>query len=121
MWEALNNNVTARDTIIHNIDEDDERGTWQVCDWGCQIWKITLILKATISKDQYKLIWGQEYLLKKPQKQQSRKVQLYDVFQDPSENNNLAEEFPDLVWSLQEEILAAKNKSLALADYPKGK
>ena len=79
------------------------------------------MLKATISKDQYKLIWGQEYLLKKPQKQQSRKVQLYDVFKDPSENTNLAEEFPDLVSSLQEEILAAKKKSLARADYPKGK
>ena len=79
------------------------------------------MLKATISKDRYKLIWGQEYLLKKPQKQQSLKVQLYDVFKDPSENTNLAEEFPDLVSSLQEEILAAKKKSLTRADYPKGK
>ena len=78
-------------------------------------------MKATISKDQYKLIWGQEYLLKKPQKQQSLNVQLYDVFKDPSENQNLAEEFPDLVASLKEEILAAKKKSLAKADYPKGK
>lgn len=80
-----------------------------------------LILKATISKDQYKLIWGQEYLLKKPQKQQSRMVQLYDVYKDPSENKNIAEEFPDLVSTLKEEILAAKKKSLARADYPKGK
>ena len=80
-----------------------------------------LILEATISKDQYKLIWGQEYLLKKPQKQQSQKVQLYDVFKDPSESQNLADEFPDLVGSLKEEILAAKKKSLAKADYPKGK
>ena len=78
-------------------------------------------MKATISKDQYKLIWGQEYLLKKPQKQQSQKVQLYDVFKDPSESQNLADEFPDLVGSLKEEILAAKKKSLAKADYPKGK
>ena len=31
VWEALNDNVPARDTIIHNIDEDEERGTWQVC------------------------------------------------------------------------------------------
>ena len=80
-----------------------------------------LILEATISKDQYKLIWGQEYLLKKPQKQQSRMVQLYDVYKDPSENKNIAEEFPDLVSTLKEEILAAKKKSLARADYPKGK
>ena len=67
------------------------------------------------------MIWGQEYLLKKPQKQQSRKVQLYDVFKDPSEITNLAEEFPDVVSSLQEEILAAKKVSLVVADYPKGK
>ena len=80
-----------------------------------------LILEATISKNQYKLIWGQEYLLKKPQKQQSRMVQLYDVYKDPSENKNIAEEFPDLVSTLKEEILAAKKKSLARADYPKGK
>ena len=78
-------------------------------------------MEATISKDQYKLIWGQEYLLKKPQKQQSRMVQLYDVYKDPSENKNIAEEFPDLVFTLKEEILAAKKKSLARADYPKGK
>ena len=31
VWDALNNDSTARDTIIHNIDQDDERGTWQVC------------------------------------------------------------------------------------------
>ena len=48
-------------------------------------------------------------------------VQLYDVYKDPSENKNIAEEFPDLVSTLKEEILAAKKKSLARADYPKGK
>ena len=96
-----------------------------VGNWNLLIFLITfvpsLIFKATISKDQYKLIWGQEYLLKKPQKQQSRKVQLYDVFEDPSENKNLAEEFPDVVSTLKEEILAAQKKSLSRADYPKGK
>ena len=31
VWDALNNNSPARDMIIHNIDQDDDRGTWQVC------------------------------------------------------------------------------------------
>ena len=79
------------------------------------------LIQAAITKGKYKLIWGQEYLLKKPQKQQSENIQLYEIFNDPSETTNLAEEFPGLVSSLKEEILAAKKKSLARADYPKGK
>jgi len=42
------------------------------------------------------------------------------VYEDPSENKNLAEEFPDVVSTLKEEILAAQKKSLSRADYPKG-
>ena len=57
----------------------------------------------------------------KPQKEQRQNVQLYDIINDPTETKNLAEEFADLVSSLKEEILAAKEKSLARADYPKGK
>ena len=82
---------------------------------------LTLTVQAAITRGQYKLIWGQEYLLKKPQKQQRHNVQLYDIINDPTETKNLAEEFADLVSSLKEEILAAKEKSLARADYPKGK
>ena len=82
---------------------------------------LTLTVQAAITRGQYKLIWGQEYLLKKPQKQQRQNVQLYDIINDPTETKNLAEEFADLVSSLKEEILAAKQKSLAPADYPKGK
>ena len=45
-----------------------------------------------ITHRNYKLIWGQEFLLDRAQPLQADKVQLYDVFQDPEERNNIASE-----------------------------
>ena len=30
VWSALNRNEEARSSIIHNIDEEEDKGTWQV-------------------------------------------------------------------------------------------
>ena len=45
-----------------------------------------------ITHRNYKLIWGQEFLLDRAQPLQADKVQLYDVFQDPEERSNIASE-----------------------------
>ena len=45
-----------------------------------------------ITHRNYKLIWGQEFLLDRAQPLQADKVQLYDVDQDPEERNNIASE-----------------------------
>jgi len=90
--------------VIHNIDRDPQHNTWQ----------------AAITYDQWKLIWGQEYLLKKTQPHQRDRVQLYDVFEDPSERINVASEHPEVVEMLKAEVLAALNTTFTEADWPKG-
>ena len=45
-----------------------------------------------ITHRNYKLIWGQEFLLDRAQPLQADKVQLYDVYQDPEERSNIASE-----------------------------
>ena len=45
-----------------------------------------------ITHRNYKLIWGQEFLLDRAQPLQADKVQLYDVDQDPEERSNIASE-----------------------------
>ena len=45
------------------------------------------------------MIWGQEYLLKKPQPFQSKKVQLYDIIDDPNEVNDVSIENPEVTSS----------------------
>ena len=59
------------------------------------------------------MIWGQEYLLKRLQPEQKDKVQLYDIYKDPEENNNTANEFIEIVKNLQVMTATAK-----LATYP---
>ena len=105
IWEALDkNSPSPRQKIIHNIDERPDEGTWQ----------------ATMSKDQYKIIWGQDILLKKSQRSFSHNVKLFNVFDDPSEINDVANEFPEIVETMKSDILVAMNKSFVAADYPKG-
>ena len=90
MWNSLKTNDTSvRDTIIHNIDEDVEEGT----------------LQAVITHDNYKLIWGQEFLLGRSQFNQADNVQLYDVIRDPEERRNIADSHQDIVKQLKAKIL----------------
>jgi len=105
VWDSISNNETSpRKNIIHNIDQDKNRGTWQ----------------ATITSDKYKLIWGQEYLLKKAQPYQKTKTQLYNIMEDPNEMINLKAEYPETVEKLKTEILQSMNTSLVPADWPRG-
>ena len=42
-----------------------------------------------VTQKNYKLIWGQEFLLDRAQHLQSGNVQLYDIDKDPEERNNI--------------------------------
>ena len=77
--------------------------------------------QAAITRGNYKLIWGQDYLLKKSPKGKSDAYHLFDVYNDPSEVNDVAAEFPDIVNSFKSEIINAKDESFVKADYPKCK
>ena len=77
--------------------------------------------QAAITRGNYKLIWGQDYLLKKSPKGKSDAYHLFDVYNDPSEVNDVAAEFPDIVNSFKSEIINAKDEAFVKADYPKCK
>ena len=66
------------------------------------------------------MIWGQDYLLKKTQKNQTSNVQLYNVVKDPNETHNIAYENPEIVENMKSRVLAAKEERFVEADYPKG-
>ena len=105
VWDAINNNEPVpRESIIHNIDEMKDKAGWQ----------------ATITKGSYKMIWGQDYLLKKSQKNRSTNVQLYDVVKDPFEASNIADNNTGIIDELKKIVLAAKEKRFVEADYPDG-
>ena len=104
VWDAINKDEPVpRESIIHNIDDMKDQAGWQ----------------ATISKGSYKMIWGQDYLLKKSQKNQQTNIQLYDVIQDPNEASNIAEENKEIIEDMKDIVLAAKKKRFVEADYPK--
>merc|ERR1719402_1550735 len=102
-WDTISKNwVSPRNDIVHNIDEDKQRRLFQ----------------ATIQAGKWKLIWGQEYLLKRLQPEQKHSVQLYDVYADQSEKFNRANDFQQVVKELQEKILVLSKTQLVEADYP---
>ena len=75
VWRSLSGNLSSpRDTILHNIDQTSS--TWQV----------------TISQGQYKLMWGQEYQLSRSQRAQADTVRLFNINNDPTETNNIAQQ-----------------------------
>lgn len=45
--------------------------------------------QAVVTHKNYKMIWGQEFLLDRAQHLQSDNVQLYDIDKDPEERNNI--------------------------------
>lgn len=105
-WPAINGfrGANPRESILHNVDVNEERGTFQAC----------------MFDGRYKLIWGQSYLLKRSQPHLRYSEQLYDVIRDPSETNNIAQQKPRVVEQLKRNIMAAKNTTYVEADYPEG-
>ena len=102
VWDSLNNNQSISRMIIHNIDEEQSQGGWQ----------------ASATRDKYKLIWGQDMLLKRIRKTPSTKVQLFDVLKDPTESENIASIRSDVVQDMKNQIIKAKHESFEPADYP---
>ena len=102
VWEHLNKNTTPSRIVIHNIDEEKSKMAWQ----------------ATATKDQYKLLWGQDMLLKKIKASQANKVELYNIVSDPEETTDIAHSHPDIVKNMKNEIMKAKNEAYERADYP---
>ena len=54
------------------------------------------MFQAAITSGKWKLIWGQDYLLKKPQPFQSKKKRLYDIMNDPNEIYELSKQNPEV-------------------------
>ena len=52
--------------------------------------KLNWILQAAVTYKNYKMIWGQEFLLDRAQRLQAASVQLYDIDKDPEERDNIA-------------------------------
>lgn len=95
MWNSLKHNKTSRrETIFHNIDEDPLEETFQ----------------AVVTHNNYKLIWGQEFLLDRAQHLQSGNVQLFDIDKDPEERNNIADLNEEVVMSLKKQLLELKKE-----------
>eukprot|EP00090_Calanus_glacialis_P005252 TRINITY_DN14070_c0_g1_i1.p1 TRINITY_DN14070_c0_g1~~TRINITY_DN14070_c0_g1_i1.p1 ORF type:complete len:497 (-),score=119.32 TRINITY_DN14070_c0_g1_i1:104-1594(-) len=91
MWKTISkNNKSPRSEIILNLDQDNFRGLWS----------------AAIRSDNFKLIWGQDKLLKKDQNEKSCNVELYNIKNDPSERNNLAPELRKKVAELKDRLMS---------------
>ena len=59
----------------------------------------------------WKLVWGQDTLLKVSKPEQSRNVQLYNVFADPEEMVDMADKELEVVEDLKQIILTHLNTS----------
>ena len=113
------NSKSPRTQIIHNIDEDKSKGSWQV---SSNIFAFSFKyfpLQAVVRDGDFKLIWGQAKLLnkhatsKRSETRQSLKqsYKLFNIKNDPNEKHELdIEEYEDVVKNL---------KTILLEEYPK--
>jgi len=109
MWKTLTNSrkKSPRHNIVLNIDQDLFDGTWS----------------GAVIKKNYKLIWGQDYLLKQKMPEKSCKTELFNIKLDPSERQNLAVEgkmkkkVTELKKLLMDEYRSGRYTE---ADYPPG-
>ena len=67
----------------------------------------------------WKLLWGQDSLLKVSKPEQARTVQLYNVMDDPEERWDRVDQEVEMVEMLKQRILKHKNTSYVEADWPK--
>ena len=98
--------ASPRAQIVHNIDEDQEKGSWQ----------------AVIRDGDFKMIWGQVRLLEKQKKSKKKKrkfkrnqkslIQLYNIADDPYEKNPLSKsEYSDVIERLKGILLEEYEKT----------
>ena len=74
-----------------------------------------------MDRDGWKLVWGQDTLLKVSKPEQVRSVQLYNVMDDPEERWDMADKEVEVVQRLKDRILTHMNTSYVRADWPQGK
>ena len=94
---------SPRAQIVHNIDEDQDKGSWQ----------------AVIRDGDFKMIWGQTRLLekramkkKKFKRDQKTLIQLYNIADDPYEKHPLSKsEYSDVIKRLQGILLEEYEKT----------
>ena len=68
----------------------------------------------------WKLIWGQDTLLKHPKPELTRQIQLFNTFDDPAEMFDMADEKPEIVNRLKTRILEQLQRFHVPADWPSG-
>ena len=79
----------SRDTIIYNLDMDDQSGNFQ---FG-------------VRKENWKLLWGRPEKFAVNRTPRKQHVELYNLSTDPYEENNLAKTHQNLVKGLQKLII----------------
>ena len=90
IWPVITSGEkTKRDTLVYNLDMDDQSGNFQ---FG-------------IRKENWKLLWGHpdRFAVHKTPKRQH--VELYNLSTDPFEKNDLSETHQDLVSGLKKLII----------------
>jgi len=93
LWPVLaeNNTSSSRNSVILNIDTDDQSNSFQF----------------SIRRDNWKLIWGQPVLRVHAAESLEKNFELYNVVDDPGETNNLAKSKTKLVGELKKILLSA--------------
>ena len=90
MWKSLSRNAKSqRSEIVFNLDQDNLCGLWF----------------AVIGSNNYKLIWGQDKLLKQDQYEKFCNVELFNIKTDLHERNNLASELRNKVAELKDRMM----------------
>ena len=110
MWDSISSGAKSpRTEIILNLDQDNYRGTWS----------------GAIRSDRWKLIWGQDYLLKQDKHERSCDVQLFNIKKDPNETKNEAWAGKSSIGKIKRKVQELKDrlmeefKTMSWADYPR--
>ena len=102
IWSTLTQGRAERSAFVYNIDLDDQSETYQLA----------------VRRKNYKLIWGQTKEFK-PHKRKSPEVLLFNLLDDPEENNNLAE-YDKFQLELMKQYAISLTKDMKMAFHPNG-